>query len=135
MYPPNPVGLFGLGPKEQEPAKDYCKRISLAAALVGEEPKLPEPWECCPFVTTRLGLFWKLRSDDYDPLKSFLEKDWSYYKKIMAILILLTNKQDSEYQSSDCIEAALKLASYKLSIQNILDPARPLPPHGMWAQY
>ncbi len=114
-------GLLGLGTvQKQEPARDYCERLILAAELSGEEPEFPSPWECCPFITTPVGLFWKLLADDYEPLNQYLQNKQARYENVIAVLILLSNKPDSEYQSSDCIEAALKLSSMRLGVQKEL---------------
>lgn len=121
VYPPDMGGLLSLGNvQKQEPARDYCERLILAAELSGEEPELPSPWECCPFVSTPVGLFWKLLADDYEPLNQYLQNKKSSYENVIAVLILLSNKPDSEYQSSDCIEAALKLSTLRLGAQKEL---------------
>ncbi|MFA5040193.1 MAG: hypothetical protein WC464_00980 [Bdellovibrionales bacterium] len=121
VYPPNEGWLFGLAPerspKTQEPAKDYCNRILMAAKLSGKKAQTPEPWECCPYVQTPVGLFWRLLGDEYSPLLKYLKYNPLHYEIIIALLILISDKPKAESQSGDCIDSALKLARYRLEIQ------------------
>lgn len=124
VYPPA-GGLLsafsGLGSKEPEPARDYIKRQGLAAALSGEEPKYIKPWECDSFARTPVRLFFKLFSEDYPPLKAYMEKRKpARYDYILATVIIMSHNSDSEYQSSDCIEGAFKLAQMRLDLQKTL---------------
>ncbi len=125
VYPANLGGLLfglsGLGSKEPEPAREYIKRQNLAAALSGEEPKYIKPWECDSFARTPVRLFFKLFSEDYPPLKEYMEKRKpARYDYILATVIIMSHNSDSEYQSSDCIEGAFKLAQMRLDIQKTL---------------
>lgn len=119
VYPPNTGGFFDLNDTaKQYSAKDYCKKLISEAK--GREPELPEPWECCPYVTTPIGLFWKIWGDGYSPLGNYFSNSQVDFESVIAILILLSDDPTSEYQSSDCIEAALKLSLLSYEIQKEL---------------
>ncbi|MFA4994177.1 MAG: hypothetical protein WC521_02610 [Bdellovibrionales bacterium] len=113
---PSHGGIFGIVPREKRmPAKNYCKQMIMAARLSGKEVKVPAPWECCPHIETPVGLLWKLFGN-YKPLQKYLKENALIFDKIIALLILISNRPDSEYQSSDCIDSALKLADFRLDI-------------------
>lgn len=125
VYPPNfgglLFGLSGAGPKEPEPAREYIKRQNMAAALLGKPVVYIKPWECDSFARTPVRLFFKLFSEDYPPLKAYMEKRKpARYDYILATVIIMSHKSDSEYQSSDCIEGAFKLAQMRMDIQKTL---------------
>ena len=118
VYPPQAVGLFSLcNQKTPESAKHYCDRIYAEARETGKQVSVPEAWECCPFVQTPVGLFWKLFGEGYKPLERYLKEKGQHYADIIAILVILVDKPVTGWQIGECADAALKLLTYKIDSQ------------------
>jgi len=77
--------------------------------------KNKHPWQCCRDVSTPIGLFRYLFADGYKPLMKYLNQGPNNYERIVALLILDSNQP--RYPAADCIEAAFKLASYRIEGQ------------------
>lgn len=104
------------GTSEQpKPATEYDLEV-LERQKNGEKVETPDPWECCPHVSTPLGLFDKIWADNYTILSLYLNDNFHQYPLIRSTLILLSNAV-TETHSTDCINAAINLASYQLETQ------------------
>lgn len=106
------------------PAREY-DLIVIEKKEKGEDIDIPDPWECCPYISTPLGLFDKIWTDNYQPLSSYLSENSHLFPLIRSTLIILSNAITDNH-NTDCINAAINLASSNIKIQkNIINYMKP----------
>lgn len=91
------------------PAKEYDLQV-IERQKQGEKIEVPAPWECCPYVSTPIGLFDKIWSDGFKPLDLYLRNNIDLFPLMRSTLIVLSNSITREH-NLDCIKAAIHLGS------------------------
>jgi len=117
LYPPNKP-FFGLGgDRVQKSIPEYFDELEEAAQKDGKQPDYLEPWQCCPYVETMVGLFEQLLAEQYPPLVSFMEDKWHKFSAIRALMIIFSNDPKKSEQSAECLKSAMSLAKSALESQ------------------
>lgn len=109
--------LLGKNDEKIEPpisAKEYDLQI-IKRQEKGEKVEIPDPWECCPYVSTPLGLFDRIWAENYEPLNTYLSENFHLFPLIKCILIVLSNAT-TETHNTDCINAAMTLANIQMDL-------------------